>query len=65
MAGAPLTVKQESGGDEVEDFFREGHDETARQGEKTLRTLGRIMALEGEADLHHAPAEQNQADGAD
>ena len=47
-SGAPLTGKQESGGDEVKDFLGKGHDEAARQGEEPLRALGRIVALEGE-----------------
>ena len=63
--GAPLTGKQESGGDEVKDFLGKGHHEAARQGEEPLRALGRIVALEGETNLHHAPAQKDQADGAD
>ena len=30
-----------------------------------MRALGRIVALEGETDLHHTPAQKDQADGAD
>lgn len=56
--------KRISSGDEVEDFFRKRHDEAARQGEKTLRTLGGIVALEGKADLHHTPAQEDEADSA-
>ena len=63
--GAPLTGKQESGGDEVKDFLGKGHHEAARQGEEPLRALGRIVALEGETNLHHTPAQKDQADGAD
>lgn len=51
--------------DEVEDLLGKGHDQAACQGEKTLGTLGGVMALEGETHLHHAPAQQNQADGTD
>ena len=61
----PLPEHRNSGRDEVEDLLGKGHDQAARQGEKTLGTLGGVMALEGEAHLHHAPAQQNQADGAD
>ena len=61
----PLPEHRNSGRDEVEDLLGKGHDQTACQGEKTLGTLGGVMALEGEAHLHHAPAQQNQADGAD
>lgn len=61
----PLPEHRNSGRDEVEDLLGKGHDQTACQGEKTLGTLGGVMALEGEAHLHHAPAQQNQADGTD
>lgn len=61
----PLPEHRNSGRDEVEDLLGKGHDQAARQSEKTLGTLGGVMALEGEAHLHHAPAQQNQADGAD
>ena len=61
----PLPEHRSSGRDEVEDLLGKGHDQAARKGEKTLGTLGGVMALEGEAHLHHAPAQQNQADGTD
>ena len=61
----PLPEHRNSGRDEVEDLLGKGHDQAARQGEKALGTLGGVMALEGETHLHHAPAQQNQADGAD
>ena len=62
----PLPEHRNSGRNEVEDLLGKGHDQAARQGgEKALGTLGGVMALEGEAHLHHAPAQQNQADGAD
>ena len=41
----------------------EGHDQAACQGEKALGPLGRVVALEGEAHLHHTPAQQAVADG--
>ena len=61
----PLPEHRNSGRDEVEDLLGKGHDQAARKGEKTLGTLGGVMALEGEAHLHHAPAQQDQSDGAD
>lgn len=61
----PLLENRNSGCDKVKDFLGKGNHEAARQGEETLRTLGRVVALEGEADLHHAPAQQDEADGAD
>ena len=36
-------------------------DQAARQCEKALGALGGVMALEGEAHLHHAPAQQDEA----
>ena len=61
----PWLENRKSSGDEVEDFLGKGHHEAARQGEETLRTLGRIVALEGKTDLHHTPAQEDEADGAD
>lgn len=52
----PLPEHRILGRDEVEDLLGKGHDQAARQGEKALGTLGGVMALEGEAHLHHAPA---------
>ena len=49
----PLPEHRNSGRDEVEDLLGKGHDQAARQGEKALGTLGGVMALEGEAHLHH------------
>lgn len=61
----PLWFKafSRSSRDKVEDFLGKGHDEAARQGEETLRTLGGIMALEGQADLYDTPAQQDHTDG--
>ncbi len=63
----PLWFKaySRSSRDKVEDFLGKGHDEAARQGEEPLRTLGGIVALEGKTHLHHAPAQKDEADGAD
>ena len=47
----PLPEHRNSGRDEVEDLLGKGHDQTACQGEKTLGTLGGVMALEGDAHL--------------
>ena len=65
MRTLPLLENRKSGGDKVKDFLGEGDYQPTGQGEETLRTLGGIMALEGEANLHHTPAQEDQADGTD
>ena len=65
MRTLPLLENRKSGGDKVKDFLGEGDYQPTGQGEETLRTLGGIVALEGEADLHHAPAQQDETDGTD
>ena len=42
--------------DQREDFLREKHHNAARQGEKTLASLGRIVALDGQTHLYNTPA---------
>ena len=61
----PPPEHRSSGCNEVEDLLGKGDHQAARQGEKTLGTLGGVMALEGEAHLHHAPAKEDEADGPD
>ena len=50
MRTLPLLENRKSGGDKVKDFLGEGDYQPTGQGEETLRTLGGIMALEGQAD---------------
>ena len=47
--------------DEGQNLLCKSYDDTARQGEKTVRPLGRVMGLEGEAHLDNTPAQQDQA----
>lgn len=56
MRTLPLLENRKSGGDKVKDFLGEGDYQPTGQGEETLRTLGGIMALEGQADLYDTPA---------
>lgn len=51
--------------DQRQDFLCEGNDDTAREGEKAIAALGRVVGLKGQADLHNSPAEQDHAHGAD
>lgn len=41
---------------EIEDLFGKGNDHSTGQSEKAVGTLGRVVALEREANLHDAPA---------
>ena len=59
MRTLPLLENRKSGGDKVKDFLGEGDYQPTGQGEETLRTLGGIMALEGQTDLYDTPAQQN------
>lgn len=63
MRTLPLLENRKSGGDKVKDFLGEGDYQPTGQGEETLRTLGGIMALEGQADLYDTPAQQDHTDG--
>lgn len=65
MRTLPLLENRKSGGDKVKDFLGEGDYQPTGQGEETLRTLGRIVALEGETHLHHAPTQKDEPNGAD
>ena len=44
--------------------FADG-DQPARKREKSLTALAGVVALQRKTNLHNAPAEQNQPDGAD
>ena len=46
----------------VENLFSKGDDDTARNGEKSVCSLGRVVAFERQADLHNTEAEQDQTD---
>ena len=65
MRTLPLLENRKSGGDKVKDFLGEGDYQPTGQGEETLRTLGGIMALEGQADLYDTPAQQDHTDCTD
>ena len=41
--------------------YCKGDNDTARQSEKAVGTLGRVVRLERQTDLHDAPAQQDQA----
>ena len=64
-ASPPARSRGCAAGDQVEDLLCERDDKASGECQKALRALRRVMALKGKTDLHHAPAEQNQADGAD
>lgn len=59
MRTLPLLENRKSGGDKVEDFLGKGDYQPTGQGQEPLRTLGGIMALEGQTDLYDTPAQQN------
>ena len=50
---------------QVEDFLCERNDQTAEKGQKAGAALRRVVGLQAQTDLHHAPAQQNHADGFD
>ena len=54
-----------SASDEGEDLPGEGDHDAARDGEHTVGPLGGVVALEGQAQLEDAEAQQDQADGPD
>ena len=51
--------------DQVEDLLGKGDDDTARKGQETVRSLRRIVGLQGQTDLHDAEAQQDKPDGTD
>ena len=63
MRTLPLLENRKSGGDKVEDFLGKGDYQPTGQGQEPLRTLGGIMALEGQTDLYDTPAQQNHTNG--
>ena len=54
-----------SASDEGEDLTGKGNHDTAGDGEHTVGPLGGVVALEGQAQLEDAEAQQDQADGPD
>ena len=61
----PFTLPRFSAGDEGEDLLSEGDDDTACHRQHTVGALGGIVALEGQAHLQDAEAQQDEANGAD
>ncbi len=61
----PFTLPRFSAGDESEDLLGEGDHNAACHGEHTVGALGGIVALEGQAHLQDAEAQQDEANGAD
>lgn len=43
----------------------EGNNKPTEQAQEALGALAGIVALDGHTNLHHAPAEDNNADGLD
>ena len=60
-----LGARQSSPGDQSEDLFGKGDHNAARNGEHAVGALGGVVALEGQAHLEDAVAQQDQAHGAD
>ena len=50
-----------SAGDKGQNLLGKGNDNAARQGQEAVGTLGGVVALEREAHLDDAPAQQDQA----
>ena len=46
-----------SAGNHGQDLLGKGDDDTARQSEETIGTLGRIVGLQGQTHLHDTPAQ--------
>ena len=51
--------------DKGENLLRKSNDNAASDGEHTVGPLGGVVALEGQAQLEDAEAQQDQAHGAD
>lgn len=61
----PFTLPRFSASDESEDLLGEGNDDAACHRQHTVGALGGIVALEGQAHLQDAEAQQDEANGAD
>ena len=64
---APVSVDSEGlrAGDKGQNLLGKSDNDAARQGQEAVGTLGGVVALEGEAHLDDAPAQQDQAHGPD
>ena len=51
--------------DKIENLFCKGDDNAARDGEKAVGSLRRVVAFKRETDLHDAESEKDQTDSAD
>ncbi len=47
------------------DFFGKGNQQPAKEAQKALGSLAGVVALEGHADLHNTPAQDDDANGTD
>lgn len=52
-------------GDQVQDFFGKGDDNSACQGKKPLGALAGVVGLKAQAHLNHAPAQQDDTHSPD
>ena len=51
--------------DECQNLLGKGNDNASGKGQEPVGTLGRVVGLEGKADLNDAPAHENESDGPD
>ena len=51
--------------DQIQNFLCKRDDQTAEKGQEAGAALRRVVGLQAQANLHHAPAKQNHADGFD
>ena len=50
---------------QIQDLLCERNHQPAKKGQEAGAALGRVMGLQAHADLHHAPAQQDHANGLD
>ena len=63
--GLPIIFLCILAGDHGQDFFGEGDDDAAGQGQEAVGSLAGIVGLQGKTHLHDAPTQQDQTDGTD
>lgn len=51
--------------DQIQNFLCKRDDQTAEKGQEAGASLRWVMGLQAQANLHHAPAKQDHADGFD
>lgn len=51
--------------DQIQNFLGKGDYNAACKRQKAVAALAGVMALKGHTDLHHTPAQNDQADGTD